>query len=225
MYLPAVNPGVFKYFLDWLYFRIGFFDEGEASECKNCGNECVGEVWDRANCLEALDVMMDQQLEAIIARMNDEAHEYLLYAFAYQHDVPKLRKDIVDAAWVSSLESSTRQSVKEVVFLSRLVPESDPLYRFIVHRLLCRGSEDLFWCPLESALAQKLPKATLVKLRLGMECDGWEVRELCKYHEHPQDLVTRQACHAEREQSRRDQQSEINMLNEYDQVPMARRPW
>lgn len=203
MRLAKTSPGVFKSFLDWLYFGRSLYKRGpyafaEGSTCVNC-KDCPGGVPkdQREKYLAPLNEAEDRHLEAVVSKVNNNFDGCALYEFGVAYDIPKLRKAIVDDAYKFHDKVGYPWHAEVIHASRRLAPDS-PLFRLFVDSMTSKTTaESSFRCPNEVRLTTKFPNSVLRQLWLCGATGRRGLKELCAYHEHEQDVRTKVRCRLE----------------------------
>lgn len=222
MRLSKTTPGVFKSFLDWLYFGRSLYKRGpyafaEGSTCVNCVN-CPGEVPkdQREKYLAPLSEAEDRYLEEVISKVDNNFDGCALYEFGVMYDIPKLRKAIVDDAYKFHDKIGYPWHAEVIHASRRLAPDS-PLFRLLVDSMTSKTTVlSSFRCPNEVRLTTKFPNSVLRQLWLCGATGRKGQKELCAYHEHDQDEKTIARCKYEMARYRKRKREEYESGQESD---------
>ncbi|QDS76430.1 hypothetical protein FKW77_004298 [Venturia effusa] len=205
--LEDISVIQFKLFLDWLYFgRLteARIKRGECACCETSGLNCRAvchrdPAAGRLHAFKQLSEEEDTRLEAIIA--DGSWNSIKLYIFADRYDVPSLRKAIIDKSW-STWISMCRLNLSATILALRNLPYKSEMCRLLIDSYTesWKFRYDMS-CDNDVLLQQKLPAEFLFHVSNGLarldSVPGQRIKvikNLCAYHEHPQDEESIKAC-------------------------------
>jgi hypothetical protein len=207
-------------------------EETEEGECEHCGSGCPsmsfddGLEKDKSSDLENLYPQFplhsqekEEELEAIL--LNLHCPNSRLYIFADRHDVPALRKAVIELLWYHHKANENQLPCwSTLVFTSTHLPISSSLSRLWVDLFIDRWchneSANSPGCPIELAFRQKVPFEFLWAIMAGLSnknhnIPGQGIKELCTYHEHPQDETSIKTCTRAKKDSRKRKRKTLDL--------------
>lgn len=238
--LLDTTPQVVQEFLNWLYFRrlssrnliLAYDAEAHKRsqwECCYCGKDCPGSEANKgkAGLPHSVQSTVDEKIDKLLLKFDLQSS---LYVFGYRYDIRDLRRDCLDHFWYAfNVDPQRLPDWCELIWCMESLPITSPLFKFhidlFVERYIAR---DYFMpnCPIDRALAQKVPAEFLFAVMNGLSNKqhgvGHEgLKALCGYHEHPQDEASVKACTNAQAESRSKKRKALDLEDKAHEINAA----
>jgi hypothetical protein len=102
------------------------------------------------------------------------------YAFGDKFDIPQLRRDAIDAMSMTVYDTRLTPSIKVVLEAYKVLPESSPMLKLLVHAYAETGGRSHY----ENAKESDVPKEFFADLAIEVMYRPIGKRTPCEYHEH-----------------------------------------
>lgn len=208
--LPDVTKTHFASFLDWLYFKRlptrTFNTPGQdCNVCKAFGVDCkeqLAKIKDRAHnnlcTFVSISEDEDRRLESLVENLSSGQ----VYLFADRYNVPALRQLIVDQCWTWTSNKKSIMAMGSLILTLQNLPFSSVFCRLLVDVYVENYKPYMHTdCGTAILLRQKIPTefiytvmSDLASLNFKADEPKKVIKNLCAYHEHPQDEESIKAC-------------------------------